>query len=857
MVHKLFFNLVFLSLIIGFLGCEKKTAFKIYLAESPNEKEQLAARELRRYIYLRTDILLPIEEINYEKNSPLTGIIIGLNKDQHLISHLPDSLQNKSENLHPEGYIIYAGQNHSGSLGIIAGADPQGVLFGAYRFLEKLGCRFYLHGDVIPDRKMSLDLPRFMEIREPLFTIRGILPFHDFPEGPDWWDQEDYNLYISQLPKLQMNFIGFHTYPESSFPGAYKAEPLVWIGEEEQIMKGGSVSSAYPLLHFNTGDTTWGYLPRPTSQYSGGASLLFEKDHFGAGYLPDLSPWPHTDQENTDLVNQFGSLLNESFSLASRLGVKTCIGTETPLTIPGEVNRRLLQKFPDAHPDSLTRILYRGMFQRITKTHPLDYYWFWTPENWTWSAVSEAEVAATRKDLQLAWQTADDMNVPFTLATCGWVLGPPGNRTEFDDLLPKNSPFSCINRYVGFSRIESAFNEISERPLWAIPWLEDDPGLLSPQLWAGRMRKDAYDAYQYGCNGLIGIHWRTRSIGPTLAALAEAGWDLDLDNFSELDSRDLPVNDFYEDWAVHQFGSDKAREIAEIFTSLDGGPEFFPENNLPYQAHLFRASEWIKGPGAISTIRESWSEVGKRFSFIERMESLQEDIQGEGNRERYGYWLNTFRFARETARLGCLLGEMEKVSQIINAENHRTVLDSVAQYELLPLRIKAAETYDLLVHFLLMTVTNSSELGTIANLEQHNLLTLNLLNSYDSMLSELLQEPLPFSTHLQMNYEGPPKLILQAPISLLEKDTDLYLKVRVLSQQKVKGVKLYWKELGGRDFNNAGFRNIGQNVFEVTLDKLSINNHDLEYYVEGILDNDEIVKYPVSAGKLNQTIIIF
>jgi hypothetical protein len=857
MLHKLFFNLVFLSLIIGFPGCEKKTAFKIYLAESSDEREQLSARELRRYIYLRTDILVPIEEVNFEKNSPLTGIIIGLNNDRHLLSYLPDSLQNKFTNLHPEGYIIYADQKNNGSLGIIAGADPQGVLYGAYRFLEKLGCRFYLHGDVIPDRKMSLDLPKFLEIREPLFTIRGILPFHDFPEGPDWWDQEDYNQYISQIPKLQMNFIGFHTYPESGFPGAYKAEPLVWIGEEEQIMKGGSVSSAYPLLHFNTGDTTWGYLPKPTSQYSGGASLLFEKDRFGASYLPDLSPWPHTDPENTDLVNHFGSLLNESFSLANRLGVRTCIGTETPLTIPGKVYLDMQNKYPLADPDSLTRLLYRGIFQRIIQAHPLDYYWFWTPENWTWSAVSDAEVEDTRKDLQIAWEVANELQAPFTLATCGWVLGPPRDRTEFDELLPKHLPFSCINRYVGFSRIESAFNEISERPLWAIPWLEDDPGLLSPQLWAGRMRKDAYDAYQYGCNGLIGIHWRTRLIGPNLAALAEAGWDLDLDTFSGLDSRDLPVNDFYEDWALHQFGQEKGEEIAKLYASLDGGPEFFPENNQPYRAHLFRTSEWVNGPGAISLLREPWSEVKNRFSFVREMESLQEDIIGTGNRERFDYWLNTFRFARETARLGCLLGDMEKVSHSINAEKDKTILDSIAQYELLPLRIKAAETYNRLVNFLLMTVTNSSELGTVANLEQHNLLTLNRLSTYDSMLSEVLQEPLPSSTHLQMNYEGPPKLILQAPISLLEKDTDLYLKVRVLSRQKVKDVKLYWKELGERDFNNAGFRNIGRNVFEITLDKSSINNRDLEYYIEGILNNDEMIKYPATAGTLNQTVIIF
>jgi hypothetical protein len=55
--------------------------------------------------------------------------------------------------------------------------------------------------------------------------------------------------------------------------------------------------------------------------------------------------------------------------------------------------------------------------------------------------------------------------------------------------------------------------------------MEDDPGLTAPQLWAGRMRKDAVDSLSYGCTGLLGIHWRTRVLGPNVSALAAAAWD--------------------------------------------------------------------------------------------------------------------------------------------------------------------------------------------------------------------------------------------------------------------------------------------------------------------------------------------
>ena len=39
------------------------------------------------------------------------------------------------------------------------------------------------------------------------------------------------------------------------------------------------------------------------------------------------------------------------------------------------------------------------------------------------------------------------------------------------------------------------------------------------------MRRDAADALRYGCDGLIGIHWRTRELGPNVLALARAAWD--------------------------------------------------------------------------------------------------------------------------------------------------------------------------------------------------------------------------------------------------------------------------------------------------------------------------------------------
>ena len=42
----------------------------------------------------------------------------------------------------------------------IIGGDDIGTLYGAYRYAEHLGVRFYLHGDVVPDGMLNMEFAR-------------------------------------------------------------------------------------------------------------------------------------------------------------------------------------------------------------------------------------------------------------------------------------------------------------------------------------------------------------------------------------------------------------------------------------------------------------------------------------------------------------------------------------------------------------------------------------------------------------------------------------------------------------------------------------------------------------------------
>jgi hypothetical protein len=490
----------------------------IALPKNASALETLAAHEARRYVYLRTGTLPPLTTGSVTQAR--TRIVIA-RKDQPEAALSPDD-KAALQGLGPQQYLLRTTVSDGQKTLWILGGDDTGTLYGTYRFVEHLGVRFYLHGDVVPDDRVTLALPDLNETGKPLFELRGIQPFHDFPEGPDWWETDDYLAHISQLAKLRMNFIGFHCYPERG----RGPEPLIWLGLPGDFDPRGQVRWCYPAQwHSTAREGMWGYAAMTTSEFAAGAGRLFPDDVFGHSVMTGMMPRPRAFEEGTRLFNNVGTMLRTAFDHARALGVKTCIGTETPLTIPRMVWERWAGQGKTLEDPAALREVYEGTFRRLAATHPLDYFWLWTPEDWTWGGNDTEEFRLVEQNLQVASAALQAAGNPFRLATCGWVLGPANDRAALQRMLPKDSPMGCINREVGHAIIERAFANIRDRPKWAIPWLENDWSLTTSQLWAGRIRYDAADALRLGCTGLFGLHWRTKIIAPNIAALAAAAWD--------------------------------------------------------------------------------------------------------------------------------------------------------------------------------------------------------------------------------------------------------------------------------------------------------------------------------------------
>jgi hypothetical protein len=579
------------------------------------------------------------------------------------------------------------------------------------------------------------------------------------------------------------------------------------------------------------------------------------------------------------------------------------------------------------------------------------------------------------------------------------VLGPQQDRALFDKVLPKEVAVSCINREVGRTPVDKGFAEVRGRGKWAIPWLEDDPALTSPQLWVGRMRRDAADARRYGCDGLMGIHWRTRVLGPAVSALAGAAWSQEawsqppaapppaplagpeggsvadypnnpiggteddrlyqnvrynltayrfpvpdgvyavtlkfcephyaeagkrvfdvklqgsnvihqLDIFSRV-GKDRPLDfrfesvkpsngwlnvefvprvefpsiaalaiegagftqkvncggpaygdfaadwpaggatapafpptrDFYGDWARHEFGPEVGESAASIFARIDG--------RLP------RPSDWVEGPGGIRPDPRPWAQVAPEYAFVEELERLEPRVRGAGDRERFAYWLNTFRYLRAMGQVNCTWAEYNRAFERVKAEPDAGAQEAMAAQSALPLRRELVSQVATVYRHLLALVSNPGELGTIANWEQH--LLPGLLTKPGEDLARVLGQPLPPDAQPSPAYRGAVRVLVPTTPGLASPGRPIPVKVIVLAApgQTLQEAALAWRPLGKGRFTAIPLEPVSRGVYRVTIPPQPTFAEALEYYVKVTPASGDPVYCPATAPRLNQSMVIW
>ena len=270
---------------------------------------------------------------------------------------------------------------------------------------------------------------------------------------------------------------------------------------------------------------------------------------------------------------------------------------------------------------------------------------------------------------------------------------------------------------------------------------------------------------------------------------------------------------------------------------------------------MYRSCTWIDGPGAIRLNHRPWEEVKRNFDFIGKFERQEGRVKGELSHERYAYWHSCFLYSRSMAQLGCLLVQLDSMVKIAQMKQDGKEKKDFVSRKAIPLRIEAAKEWGNMVTSLLSSVNSTGEMGTVANLEEHNLGRLNLLEAHDSLLVAISGKPLPAQAEPWLDYRGPSRMFLTAKRTLLEKGEGLLLRLVVLTAEKDASVSLYLRPMGHGSFRKFPFTHLDRGVYMLYLNPVVLHNADFEYYIKAALPSGAELLYPVSAPSINQTVL--
>ncbi|MEI6655319.1 MAG: hypothetical protein WCP45_11160 [Verrucomicrobiota bacterium] len=797
----------------------------IAIRQDASALEVLAANEVRRYVYLRTGALLPVA-----RGQGGSDRIVVARKDRGFCGDL-------GQELAPQQFVLKTGMVDGKKVWSIVGGDEVGTLYGAYRFAEKLGVRFGLDEDVVPDARLSGAWPEPDETGKPRFALRGLQPFHDFNVGPDWWNAQDYQNVLTQMAKLRLNFIGFHTYP--SWNPSSGPEANVWIGLPEDVDADGNVRFGYEAGVVTT-RKGWNVTPYPTGKYAAGAGLLFENDEYGPDFMLDCLEWPKTGDAGAAMFNRYGDMQKRAFGQARQLGIKTCVGTELPLGVPKLLASRLADKGLKPEDPAVIRRLYEGTFLRLMRKMQPDYYGFCAPETWLdmapgcsgWEITTTANV---ERDMNLAEAVLESVQAPFGLATTGWRLGTRDNPLWMDQRAPRSWAISSINTRLGNDPVEKHYGTISGRPKWVIGWAEDDGTAGAHcctcwdlQLWVKRLFADSADASRYGAEGMMAIHWRTSAISPNISALSRGGWDFDR-------ADPMPTVDvFWADWGHGMFGGDAGAGAGRLIQQFDGG-------------HL-GINALIQGGAKTTDIG-----ITGFFAPLQALEALRPQIHGTGNLERFDYWLNQIRATHLRVRTWVLAdrltGKIGQANKIVDAEKRR----DFAMQEILPLRLEIARSYEAMIAAFLRCAKSPGEVGTIASIESGN--RERIVAAHDAALANMLATSLPAEAAPGTTYHGDPRIFVASTHTRMNAGEPQEIRAFVLSAVKCAGVTLHYRALGEGPFKQVAATHRARQAYRVALPAQTEGT--FEYYLEAVLDDGRKVRWPVTAPALNQTTLVW
>jgi hypothetical protein len=729
----------------------------------------------------------------------------------------------------PEAYSISA----SGRTLLFTAAGERALLYAVFDFLERQGAYFGIDGESYPlDPTRDLTVPAQTPwTASPRFAVRGLLPWPDFLNCITVYNSEDFRAYFESMLRMRFNTFGMHAYSSPNDVESYLPFEFAGVGHTAYLD--------------NTASGRWGYLPQRTSRYTMGGSEFYDGEVFGSDATRlGRNPW--------EIAERTQKLLRDALAYAGQLGIRTGVGFE-PYQLPDEILRALP---PEAKPrgaradtgprfdiESVTaKKLLETRLAALLETCPsVDYVWLWEDENMNWQSRNTGVPLSVTPFLQ-----AHDFlrrHAPRKrLVLSGWG-GMARNFAYFHQKMPGDVIFSCLGDSLGWDPTHEAFGALEGRERWPIPWIEDDPAMWLPQFHAHRFERDLNLAEQYGCQGILGIHWRHRIVDATAGFQARFSWDKAL----------TPATHF-RNYARTQAAGPRVERLAAILTGVDKD-----------QPILSTGGDQVKDGHVVTS--EYSGDYGEGFQYWNKstpspellaaqkkvaaaLAALVEGGQSAAERERLAYLSRHVEFLVPYADAWVLAQELQKVlnaAQELRAAGKKDEAGEKVRAEGVPLWLKLAPDVRAAMLLYQGIVATRNDLGQLASM--HNKFVRLALYRFRLSLQEYLGELPPeteklFAEVTRPDPKAPVRLIAPTRPGMLRKGEKVHIMLVAAGSGAVSEVTLHTRLYGAGEWKAAPARLMGRRTYEVTLGPFDAAAPLAEYYASARVGNRAVTAPP-------------
>jgi hypothetical protein len=783
-------------------------------------QEQLAARELARGLRNLGLAQEPTQAKARGAETAASDFVFSLGVDRQAFKH-------------PEAYEITQKTETGKAPRIrIAGATPQAILYAVFDFLERQGAFFGLDGEVYPlEPAKALALPPAGQpwAGQPRFKVRGLNPWPNFLNSIAVSNREDFRTYLEAMMRMRFNTLGIHVFTrEAPYDDSFLSFEYCNVGHQAST------------------DTTamnrWGYLAQRTSTFGMGAPDLYDGEVFGS----EATTQARSCWEATERAQQ---LWRESFIYAQQLGIHVGLGFE-PYQIPDEIFNAAPPEVhfvpsdpkipgPRIDPESVTaKDILEARLGRLLEAYPtVDYVWLWEDEGMSWISQKQ-KVPLSTTPFKQSHDFLRRHAPQKRLVLSGWG-GVVRHFAHFHQELPGDVIFSSLNDNLGWDPVHEAYAKLEGRERWAIPWLEDDPAMWLPQFHVYRNREYMDLAEQYGCQGILGLHWRLRIMDADAGLLSRYAWD-----------KTLQPEGFFKAFAAAQVRAPRAAGLAKVLDETD-------------RDRLILCSFTGKIEDGHHQIHEYSGDYGEAFQFwssydpppeviksqakvAATLRELTESASSPAERERLNYLARFVEFLVPYSESWVLASRLHPILQQARELRKEGKADEARQKvmgEGIPLWLKLAPLVREALLDFQEIVSTRSDIGALASL--HNKYERLALFRLRMSMKEFLGELPPDTERLLEEVRRPdPKAAQRVFIPTRPTLLRAGERVRVFAvapgRGKVPRVSLYVRMSGSERWNQRPMALVGRRTFVGELPSGESALSLLDYYAEAEFESGAV-----------------